>query len=73
LVSKGQVTGGAAKNGAFLGELLSFSDGVLDWLRAVVLDPQTSGGLALFSRSEMESFALIGKVVDGPPGIHIAL
>lgn len=73
LVSKGQVTGGAAKNGAFLGEMLSFSDGVLDWLRAVVLDPQTSGGLALFSQSELESFALIGKVVDGPPAIHVAL
>ncbi len=71
LVSKDQVTGGATKNEIFLGELLSFSGVVPDWLRAVVLDPQTSGGLALFSRSAIEGFALIGRVVEGSPAIAI--
>ncbi len=70
LVEKDQVTGGATKTGAFLADTLAFEAGVPDWLRAVVLDPQTSGGLALFSRSAIAGCTLIGRVVGGPPAIH---
>lgn len=70
LVEKGQVTGGATKTGAFLADALTFEAGLPEWLRAIVLDPQTSGGLALFSRSAIEGCTLIGRVVGGPPAIH---
>jgi len=71
LVEKGMTTGGAAKNHAFLGDALTFADDVPQWLREVVLDPQTSGGLALFSRTPIEGAVKIGRVAKGDAAIQV--
>ncbi len=63
LVGEDMLTGGARKNEEFLGDSLEFDDGVPQWLREVVLDPQTSGGLALFSASPIADYPYIGEVV----------
>lgn len=72
LVVAGHTPGGAQKNRDFVGESLSFGEGVPDWLHQVVLDPQTSGGLALFSSIPLEGAAEIGRVEEGPVRIHVA-
>ena len=41
------------------------------WVQEVVLDPQTSGGLALFSTTPIDGAAKIGRVVKGAPAIRI--
>lgn len=72
MVTAGLVTGGAARNAGFLGGHLEFEDQVPEWLRQVVLDPQTSGGLALFSRERIPGAAKIGRVVEGPVTVRVS-
>lgn len=72
MIAAGHTTGGAGRNRAFLGEAFSVSAGVPEWLVDVALDPQTSGGLALFSREPIHEATLIGEVVAGEPGIILA-
>jgi selenide,water dikinase len=72
LVAAGAITAGASKNAAFLGGSLSFSDAVPGWLRQVVFDPQTSGGLATFSKIPVEGSVKIGRVVAGAGRIAVA-
>lgn len=73
LVGEGTLTGGARKNEDFLKGILEFAPGVPEWLREVVLDPQTSGGLALFSQSEIDGYPRIGSVTEkGDAKIRIA-
>ncbi|HVT10745.1 MAG TPA: selenide, water dikinase SelD [Fimbriimonadaceae bacterium] len=71
LAEEGNTTGGAKKNEEFVGSSLVFDESVPAWLRDVILDPQTSGGLALFSKVDLPGLAKIGKVVAGPPGLRI--
>jgi selenide,water dikinase len=71
LVAEGALTGGAAKNSAFLAGSLSFADAVPEWLRQVVLDPQTSGGLATFSQVPVEGAVKIGRVTASAPGVFV--
>lgn len=74
MVEAGHTTGGARKNRAFLGEALTFDPGVPEWLHHVVLDPQTSGGLVLFSQHTIEGLPCIGEVVRaGEPSIAVRL
>ena len=40
---------GLSNNESFVGPHISFADSVPEWMRRVIFDPQTSGGLALFS------------------------
>lgn len=68
-IGKENTTGGAKKNRDFVSDALSF-DGTVEWLQAVVLDPQTSGGLALFSPDEIDA-PCIGRVSEGPPSIRV--
>jgi len=70
LVEQGHTTGGAERNKEFLGDALVFGDSVPDWMRAVIVDPQTSGGLALFSSNTIEGAQEIGRVVSGPPSVR---
>ncbi len=70
MAEDGCLTGGAGKNAAFVGDRLSFEEGVPEWLRQAVLDPQTSGGLALFGQG-VGMGRRIGRVVPGEPGIAI--
>lgn len=72
MVAEGQTTGGARKNEAFIGAGISFEQTVPDWLRHVIFDPQTSGGLALFSSESIEGLPEIGRVTGvGEPGIRV--
>lgn len=70
LIALGNTTAGAKKNAAFLGDALVFGAKVDDFQKAVILDPQTSGGLALFSSEDIDA-TCIGEVVAGPPAIHV--
>ncbi|GIV02614.1 MAG: selenide, water dikinase [Fimbriimonadales bacterium] len=70
LVERGHTTGGGAKNRAYLGGNLAVSD-LPEWAEAVLVDPQTSGGLALFSSEWFPEFAEIGEVISGEPGVEV--
>lgn len=65
MVREGYTTGGGDRNRAFIGEALSFADEVPDWMRLAMVDPQTSGGLALFSSTPFQGIPEIGRVVSG--------
>jgi selenide,water dikinase len=65
MAEAGNTTGGAKKNLDFIGDALVFADTVPQWLRDVILDPQTSGGLALFSPNPIPGLPEIGQVVAG--------
>ncbi len=71
MVADGHTTAGARKNAAFMGPALQFSN-VSPWLQAVVLDPQTSGGLALFSREPIPGLPQIGTVEADEPMILVS-
>lgn len=68
LVAEGHTTGGAGKNRAFLGSAFS-AEG---WIADLALDPQTSGGLALFAREPVEGAVWIGEVASGEPSVVVA-
>jgi selenide, water dikinase len=69
LIRSGHVTGGGAKNAAFVGESLVFAPDVKDWVRQLVVDPQTSGGLAVCvppsAKASVEGWTRIGRVAEG--------
>ncbi len=71
LVAVGALTGGATKNLAFLAESLHFAESLPSWMRQVVLDPQTSGGLATFARVPVEGAVKIGRVIASVPKIFV--
>lgn len=70
MAKAGYSPGGAAKNRSFIGDRLVVG-GVPDWLVSVVVDPQTSGGLALFSPRPIPGAVHIGRTVEGPAGIVV--
>jgi len=72
LVGLGCLTGGASRNLEFVEPFLRWGGPVPEWLQHVVVDPQTSGGLALFSKTPIEGHAKIGRVVaSGEVAIHV--
>lgn len=71
LIERKNTTAGAENNRAFLGESLVIDSVVADWLIHVVLDPQTSGGLAIFSSTPVPGLPCIGEVVAGEPLIYV--
>jgi selenide,water dikinase len=71
LIERGHTTSGAAKNRDFIGSSLAFSDSVPHWLRDIVLDPQTSGGLAVLTSSSTVDLPRIGRVQAGEPLVRI--
>jgi selenide,water dikinase len=71
LVAEGALTGGATKNAAFLADALHVGETVPTWLRHVVLDPQTSGGLATFSKGPVEDAVWIGRVIASTPKVFV--
>lgn len=71
LVHLGQTTGGGAKNRKYLGEHLQRQGPVESWVLELVVDAQTSGGLALFSAGALEGYPRIGRVVAGEPGVVV--
>ncbi len=71
LIERKNLTAGSKKTRAHLGDNLTFSNSVQAWLQEVIVDPQTSGGLAIFSKVPIEGFACIGRVVAGEAAIRV--
>jgi selenide,water dikinase len=70
LIEKRHVTAGAQKNREFMASALVFEN-IPTVLEHVVLDPQTSGGLAIFSKEPIEGYPEIGVVVDDEPSVNV--
>ncbi|RYD85006.1 MAG: selenide, water dikinase SelD, partial [Verrucomicrobiaceae bacterium] len=68
LIADGNTTGGAKRNREFLGDAF-FGEG---WIVDLAFDPQTSGGLALFSREPVEGAVRIGEVRAGDPSVSLS-
>lgn len=73
MIAAGQITGGSYKNRAFVGERCRLEPDVPEWLFHLAFDPQSSGGLALFSAEPIGEYPCIGRVVEGDPSIHLRL
>lgn len=71
LVAHKHTTGGGWNNRVFLSERLMLAEGLPDWAEPVLVDPQTSGGLALFSQEPISEAPCIGEVVEGEPGVEV--
>ncbi len=71
MIGEGCTTGGATRNLDSLGSAVSFDPEVPGWLRALVVDPQTSGGLAVFSRAPVAGSVRIGRAFGGPPRLVV--
>lgn len=69
MIAEDHTTGGAVKNARFLGDALD-TEGLDEMLQHLVLDPQTSGGLALCT-SQMIDAPRIGRIIPGPPKIVV--
>ena len=84
LASAGLVTGASARNWAAVSNEVSLSGAIGEFERAVLTDPQTSGGLlvacapeatkdvfAVFEREGFDRAAVIGDFVSGPSTIAV--
>ncbi|MCK4722247.1 MAG: selenide, water dikinase SelD, partial [Dehalococcoidia bacterium] len=73
--------GGLHRNREFYSEMVDFSDQVPDYMKDILFDPQTSGGLLIslapeaaevlmdrLKEAEIQNTAIIGEVVSKPPG-----
>ncbi len=72
LINRKNLTAGSAKNRAFLGESFVVESTVPNWMIEVVLDPQTSGGLAIFCAEPVANYPCIGEVVEAEGSVIIA-
>ncbi len=81
LAARGMVTGASGRNWAGYGADVSLREGFASEDRALLTDPQTSGGLlvactpesvpevrAVFARHGFENAAVVGRVGEGAPG-----
>jgi selenide,water dikinase len=86
LAEAGFITGASARNWASYGADVQLADGIDETRKALLCDPQTSGGLLVscsadaapgvletFRRHGFEQAALIGQMTDGAPGIAVGL
>jgi selenide,water dikinase len=58
LAKGGHVTGASQRNWASYGSEVNLADGLGDWQRAVLTDPQTSGGLLVSCAAELRDTVL---------------
>ncbi|MDS1139073.1 selenide, water dikinase SelD [Pusillimonas sp. SM2304] len=85
LAAQGVVTGASGRNWASYGDAIALAPQVDDTLRALMCDPQTSGGLLVACapgvagqvldvfRSEGFGYAtVIGELREGGPAVHVA-
>jgi selenide,water dikinase len=83
--AQGVVTGASARNWASYGEAVTFADGLGEQQRALLTDPQTSGGLlvscspesvtevlSIFLQQGFGHVSVIGELVDGSAGIDVS-
>jgi selenide,water dikinase len=71
LVAGGAVTAGGTKNELFLADALHVAGSVPAWLRHLVLDPQTSGGLATLAKRPVEGSVRIGRAIASTPRVFV--
>ncbi|MBV6458503.1 MAG: Selenide, water dikinase [Fimbriimonadaceae bacterium] len=71
LVEKGAITGGAMKTRTYLDDRLEAPANLPNWYLQLALDPQTSGGLAIFSVTPPSLGVEIGRVTDGSPVVAL--
>ncbi|MBA3811138.1 MAG: selenide, water dikinase SelD [Caulobacteraceae bacterium] len=84
LARAGIRTGAAGRNWASYGDAVIVAPGVADWMREVLCDPQTSGGLliaadparagellALLTARGFRGAAQIGRLRSGVPGVSV--
>jgi selenide,water dikinase len=85
LAAQGYTTGASARNWSGYGHLVSLADSLGDAERALLSDPQTSGGLlvscaphavdqvlGLFRREHFSEATVIGDIVEGEARISVA-
>ena len=85
LLREGVRTGASSRNWASYGAEVTCGAALADWRRDLLTDPQTSGGLlvavaagdaeALLRLAASRGFGssrIVGRVVEGPPGIVVA-
>jgi selenide,water dikinase len=85
LAAQGYVTGASGRNWAGYGSQVRLADGVSDVERALLTDPQTSGGLlvscapeavnevlAIFEREGFRDARVIGEMAAGPVQVAVA-
>jgi selenide,water dikinase len=84
LAQQGFVTGASARNWAGYGSQVRLGEGIGELERALLTDPQTSGGLLvacapeavaqvleIFRRDGFEQACEIGELVDGEPAVEV--
>ncbi len=84
LARAGFVTGASARNWASHGHEVGLFEGCADWQRALLTDPQTSGGLLVacteaaleevmqvFRLHGFERAAVVGRLQSGAPGVVV--
>jgi selenide,water dikinase len=84
LAAQGILTGASGRNWTGYGERVSLASHLGDAERAILTDPQTSGGLLVacapgavdavletFRREGFEHAAVVGEVAQGTPGITV--
>ncbi|MBI2262820.1 MAG: selenide, water dikinase SelD [Caulobacterales bacterium] len=83
LLLAGVRTGASTRNWASYGAEVDLPDGLEDWRRDLLTDPQTSGGLliavaeaevdhlAAAARINGSGFTVVGRVVDGPARVRV--
>jgi len=84
LAEQGYVTGASGRNWASYGESCELPSGLAEWRRALLTDPQTSGGLLVACAAERAPSlcaeivaagypraTIIGRVANGEPGVAV--
>lgn len=84
LAAQGNTTRGGGENAEYLGDRLTMGAAISQTLQSVIMDPQTSGGLAivvappaldallaLLQAAGVQTRAVIGRVLAGEPGIVV--
>ena len=85
LATAGYITGASARNWTAYGDEVSLAPAISQMQRALLTDPQTSGGLlvacepaavddvlAVFRAEGFDSAAVVGRFESGPPRVRVA-
>lgn len=84
LAQAGYITGASNRNWASYGQVVELFEGCTDWQRALLTDPQTSGGLLVacaeaaleevmqvFHRHGFERASVVGRLEAGAPAVVV--
>jgi selenide,water dikinase len=71
LARQGCVTGASGRNWASYGEAVSLPEGLPDWHRNLLTDPQTSGGLLVACRPDRAAALLARALETGYPAARL--